>query len=183
MKNHLRSAYCNQCGTRQKDERPVKDEDGRTKLYADIAHPINSGCRDMIQRRVIHEYENELKRAKMPGYVSRYDDIDGDGPAPSNRPVVASGGTSHDSSSGHRSPSHVSTTHSLAAHSPAAPGSAPPSPAAHAPKPPSASAAPLDQPRIQSAEDPRFGLHRSTSRSATSAGPRTDGFGAGIFES
>ena len=56
MKNHLRSAYCNQCGSRQKEERPAKDEDGRTKLYADIAHPINSACREMIQQRVIREY-------------------------------------------------------------------------------------------------------------------------------
>ncbi len=62
MKNHLRSAYCNQCGSRQREERPLRDEDGRTKLYADIAHPINSSCREMIQQRVIQEYQNELKR-------------------------------------------------------------------------------------------------------------------------
>ena len=41
-KNHLRSAYCNQCGGRLKDDRAVRDQEGRTKLYADIAHPINS---------------------------------------------------------------------------------------------------------------------------------------------
>ncbi len=75
-KNHLRAAYCNQCGTRLKDDRAVKDEDGRAKLYADIAHPINSACREMIQERVIREFYGELDRAKQPGYVSRYDDID-----------------------------------------------------------------------------------------------------------
>ena len=73
-KNHLRAAYCNQCGTRLKDDMAVKDQDGRAKLYADIAHPINSGCREMIQDRVISEYRAELERAKQPGYVSRYDD-------------------------------------------------------------------------------------------------------------
>lgn len=75
-KNHLRAAYCNQCGARLKDDRAVKDEDGRAKLYADIAHPINSACREMIQERVIREFYGELDRAKLPGYVSRYDDID-----------------------------------------------------------------------------------------------------------
>ena len=50
-KNHLRAGYCNQCGGRLKDDRAVKDEDGRAKLYADIAHPINSSCREMIQER------------------------------------------------------------------------------------------------------------------------------------
>ena len=73
-KNHLRSAYCNQCGQRLKDDLAVKDQDGRAKLYADIAHPINSYCREMIQERVISEYRTEQERAKEPGYVSRYDD-------------------------------------------------------------------------------------------------------------
>lgn len=77
MKNHLRAAYCNQCGSKLEEARLIKDPDGRTKLYADIAHPINSRCREMIQNRVIDEYELELDRAKRPGYVSRYDDYDG----------------------------------------------------------------------------------------------------------
>ncbi|MHB0957447.1 MAG: SpoVG family protein [Pirellulaceae bacterium] len=74
MKNHLRSSFCNNCGGRLKDDRSVRDQDGRAKLYADIAHPINSQCREMIQKRVIHEYRTERERAKMPDYVSRYDD-------------------------------------------------------------------------------------------------------------
>ena len=81
-KNHLRSAYCNQCGLRLKDDRAIKDEDGRAKLYADIAHPINSACREMIQERVIAEYYDELELAKQPGYVSRYDDFDIEMPEP-----------------------------------------------------------------------------------------------------
>jgi len=58
----------------------MKDEDGRTKLYADIAHPINSACREMIQNRVIREFQEELGRAQLPGYVSRYDEFDHDEP-------------------------------------------------------------------------------------------------------
>jgi stage V sporulation protein G len=76
-KNHLRAAYCNQCGMKLKEQLSIKDEDGRAKLYADIAHPINSACREMIQARVIAAFEEEKARARQPGYVSTYDDIDG----------------------------------------------------------------------------------------------------------
>jgi stage V sporulation protein G len=75
-KNHLRAQYCNQCGKRLAEARAPKDPDGRAKLYADIAHPINSSCREMIQEFVIQEYYDEIERAKQPGYVSRYDDFD-----------------------------------------------------------------------------------------------------------
>jgi hypothetical protein len=51
------------------------DDDGRLRLYADIAHPINASCRELIQSRVVREYEAELVRARQPGYMSRYDAI------------------------------------------------------------------------------------------------------------
>jgi stage V sporulation protein G len=87
-KNHLRAPYCNQCGKRLSDTRAPKDADGRAKLYADIAHPINSYCREMIQDRVIEEYYEEIERAKQPGYVSRYDDFDFEySEAPRSRPA------------------------------------------------------------------------------------------------
>jgi len=73
-KNHLRGLYCNQCGRNLKEEPQIRDQEGRTKLYADIAHPINSECREMIQDRVIREYQSELDLAKEPDYQSRYDD-------------------------------------------------------------------------------------------------------------
>lgn len=73
-KNHLRASFCNQCGLRLSAERASRDAEGRAKLYADIAHPINSACREMIQSRVITEYRSELEASKQPGYVSRYDD-------------------------------------------------------------------------------------------------------------
>jgi len=78
MKNHLRAQYCNQCGNGLSADRMPLDADGRAKLYADIAHPINSSCREMIQDVVVQEYEDELERAKEPDYVSRYDDFDMD---------------------------------------------------------------------------------------------------------
>jgi stage V sporulation protein G len=76
MKNHLRAQYCNQCGSPLSQDRMPLDADGRAKLYADIAHPINSYCREMIQDRVINEFFDEIERSKQPGYVSRYDDVD-----------------------------------------------------------------------------------------------------------
>ncbi len=77
-KNHLRAAYCNQCGGRLRDDRVAKDEEGRAKLYADIAHPINPACRELIQERVIRAFREEIERSKLPGYVSSYDDFDED---------------------------------------------------------------------------------------------------------
>lgn len=77
-KNHLRAAYCNHCGRRLNDDRVAKDDEGRAKLYADIAHPINSRCREMIQERVISAFRDEVERSKLPGYVPSYDDFDED---------------------------------------------------------------------------------------------------------
>ncbi len=73
-KNHLRASFCNQCGTKLKQPQIERGSDQRAKLYADIAHPINSECREQIQTRVIDEYINEIEEAKRPGYRSKYDD-------------------------------------------------------------------------------------------------------------
>ena len=66
-KNHLRAGFCNQCGLRLKEDQATKDQEGRAKLYADIAHPINSACREMIQERVIAEYRAEQERSQAAG--------------------------------------------------------------------------------------------------------------------
>ncbi len=73
-KNHLRALFCNQCGARLQEDRASKDDDGRAKLYADIAHPINSRCREMIQNRVLQAFHEEQIKAQQPGYVCTYDD-------------------------------------------------------------------------------------------------------------
>lgn len=75
-KNHLRAAHCNQCGQKLKEGRAAKDEMGRAKLYADIAHPINSSCREQIQERIVAEFHSELDRSQQPGYISRYEEFD-----------------------------------------------------------------------------------------------------------
>lgn len=71
-KNHLRANYCNHCGAKlQKDS---SDYTTPQKLYADVAHPINSACRDDIQNAILAELDAELSRCKQPGYRSNYDD-------------------------------------------------------------------------------------------------------------
>lgn len=77
-KNHLRASYCNQCGVKLNFHITERGPDQRAKLYADIAHPINSECREMIQDRVIQEYQGEIEESKRPGYRSRYDEMYGD---------------------------------------------------------------------------------------------------------
>jgi stage V sporulation protein G len=124
-KNHLRANYCNQCGLRMQEDRSLKDDDGRAKLYADIAHPINSVCREMIQDRVIREFYEEQERAKLPGYVSRYDDFDFDEPPrqPHFKPAFGrqSGQSSRggDSSSRHSGEPHTRGPHRPAVNAPA----------------------------------------------------------------
>lgn len=133
-KNHLRAAYCNQCATRLRENQALKDEEGRAKLYADIAHPINSACREMIQTRVIEAFEEEKTRSQMPGYVPSYDDFDSEEIAPEPVPPPED------------KPSGVEPT------------------------------------QIQPPEKPR-GPHKTPSRQPqSSARPKDDNFGAGIFD-
>jgi stage V sporulation protein G len=75
-KNHLRARFCNSCGHKLDENRAFRDADGRAKLHADIAHPINSACREVVQSAVIKAYQDEREKAKMPGYVCTYDEYD-----------------------------------------------------------------------------------------------------------
>ncbi len=92
-KNHLRSNFCNQCGVRLKSGSSSRSESegNANKLYADIAHPINQACRDVIQLAVVAEYRAELERAKLPGYKSRYDDEYSENVRPEVNDAVDSG--------------------------------------------------------------------------------------------
>src|SRR5271154_3601624 len=77
-KNHLRARFCNACGGKLDEDRAARDADGRVKLHADIAHPTNSACREIIQSAVLRAYTAERERSKLPGYVCTYDDFDSD---------------------------------------------------------------------------------------------------------
>jgi stage V sporulation protein G len=109
-KNHLRSRSCNQCGGRLDENRALRDADGRAKLHADIAHPINSACREKIQATVLASYADELERSKQPGYISRYDEFDAGedfetNPYETPMPAAAAGHHArHDLGHGHEPP-------------------------------------------------------------------------------
>ncbi len=78
-KNHLRASYCNECGARLSVLQLPRNEDGRLRLHADVAYPINAQVRDELHRVVLAAYENELQKAKQPGYrppVGVFDDED-----------------------------------------------------------------------------------------------------------
>ena len=72
-KNYTRAKFCNDCGGKLPAVRS-DDNDGRGKLHADIAHPINSECRERVQSQVLEEYHAELDREGEPVYES--DEID-----------------------------------------------------------------------------------------------------------
>ena len=72
-KNHLRAVYCNQCGAECTNSAPIRDGEGRTKLYADISHPINAACRDMIQERVLAAFREEQSNARLRDDDNRCD--------------------------------------------------------------------------------------------------------------
>jgi stage V sporulation protein G len=112
MKNHLRAGFCNQCGAKLEENRAPTDDEGRAKLYADIAHPINSACREMIQEHVIAEYHEEKERAKQPGYVSRYDDFDYDYEELPRRDRPARVDTAHPSPTPHQTQQPQDAPHS-----------------------------------------------------------------------
>jgi len=78
-KNHVRSRFCNDCGTKLRGDRCRPDERGRPRLYADVAHPINQKSRDFVQRAIIEAYGEELERSKQEGYKAvEFNDLDYD---------------------------------------------------------------------------------------------------------
>lgn len=67
-KNHLRARFCNECGSKLSERAAPRDANGRSKLHVDVAHPINTACRERIQQAVIEAFEAELEKARQPGY-------------------------------------------------------------------------------------------------------------------
>jgi stage V sporulation protein G len=67
-KNHLRAAFCNECGQRLDENRAPKDREGRVKLYSDIAHPLNARCRKWMEQQILDAFKEEMDRAQSPDY-------------------------------------------------------------------------------------------------------------------
>lgn len=76
-KNSLTAAYCNSCGTRLDPNRATRDQRGRAKLHADLAHPVNSACRIELHRAIIKAFSEEVEKSEMDGYQPpSFDDLD-----------------------------------------------------------------------------------------------------------
>lgn len=75
QKNHLRARFCNECGSKLNENRG-ETRDRRVKLHADIAHPINSACRQMIQTGIEKAYHQEKEKSTQPGYQPPRMDFD-----------------------------------------------------------------------------------------------------------
>jgi stage V sporulation protein G len=73
-KNEQKARFCSTCGAAQSVSPPP--ETARPRLFADIAHPINSACRERLERAVMVAFEEEKLRSVQPGYVCRYDEYD-----------------------------------------------------------------------------------------------------------
>lgn len=76
QKNAVGSNFCNACGRdlRGADPFAALSEVEPRKQYVDVAHPIDSACREEIHRAIVAAYEEEKIRAQAPGYVSSYDE-------------------------------------------------------------------------------------------------------------
>lgn len=78
-KNHMRAAYCNQCGGKLDPERAPRDGRGRARLHADLAHPINSQTRIELHKAVVRAYYEEVEAQQKAGPDYRpkdFDDLD-----------------------------------------------------------------------------------------------------------
>jgi len=73
-KNHLRARFCNECGAKLGENRILRDEQGKPKLNIDIAHPIDSACRQRFEHQIIESYNKELHESQQPGYKPKSDD-------------------------------------------------------------------------------------------------------------
>ncbi len=67
-KNPLTAAYCSSCGTKLDASRATRDQRGRAKLHADLAHPVNSACRIELHRAVINAFSDEVDKSQVDGY-------------------------------------------------------------------------------------------------------------------
>jgi len=59
-KNHVRARHCNECGSKlSSQEHLAVDQEGRSKLHRDIAHPITADFRAIMQEKVIEAFREE----------------------------------------------------------------------------------------------------------------------------
>jgi stage V sporulation protein G len=78
-KNHMRASFCNHCGGQLDSNRASKDGRGRARLYADLAHPVNSTTRIELHKAVVRAYVEEVDAQVAAGDSYRpksFEDLD-----------------------------------------------------------------------------------------------------------
>jgi len=133
-KNHLRAKFCNDCGTKLPENRAA-DAEAQGKLHADIAHPINSDCRNRIQDAILDAYRQECRSAGRKQDARQADRELADEPPPAEAaPQEPSAPQTPAPAPPGEEPSAGEPTQ--AGPEPAAPESKPPEPGAPEPEPP-----------------------------------------------
>ncbi len=64
-KNHLRARFCNECGVGLSSRPHSRHERGSTRLFVDIAHPINQEMRHLVHDSIMEEFELEVTRSEQ----------------------------------------------------------------------------------------------------------------------
>ena len=63
FKNELRAKYCNQCGAQLPVQvRPMVPDPNAQSEHKDIAHPITQVFRELLQKKVLDAYEEEVRK-------------------------------------------------------------------------------------------------------------------------
>src|SRR5262245_20885896 len=61
-KNEIRSRFCSDCGAKQPPQSNPRPQNGeKTTSHTDIAHPINTECRELIQEVILEAYKEEVE--------------------------------------------------------------------------------------------------------------------------
>ena len=76
-KNQTRAKFCNECGSKI-PQGGSSEDDSRAKLHADIAHPINSECRERLQSQVLEEFYAELEGSEEADAEADYEEDEGE---------------------------------------------------------------------------------------------------------
>lgn len=63
-KNHIRARYCNDCGVALNVRRQGNGDQGPTRLFVDIAHPINQHMRQLVHDSIMDEFHCEVSRSE-----------------------------------------------------------------------------------------------------------------------
>jgi stage V sporulation protein G len=73
-KNHLRAAFCNDCGNRLPQGRAQRDATGRLRLHCDVCHPVNKETRELLEVQVLKKYFEDLEAKRLGQYTPPIDE-------------------------------------------------------------------------------------------------------------